>query len=50
MRRKGVGERRQIRIFEAAALKISAETCGNASLERNPIAISAFMTSFSDLP
>jgi hypothetical protein len=50
MHRERVGERRRIRIFEAATLKISAKTCGGAGLERNPIDIPVFITSFSDVP
>jgi hypothetical protein len=50
MRREGVGERCRIWIFEAATRKIPAETCGDADLERNPIAISVFIPSFSDVP
>jgi len=50
MRRERVGEKRRIRIVEAATLKISAETCSGASLERNLREIPVFATSFSDVP
>jgi hypothetical protein len=50
MRRERVGERRRTRIFEAAGLKISAETCRGAGLQRNPIDISVFIPSFLYVP
>jgi hypothetical protein len=50
MRREGVDERRRIEIFEGATPKISAETRGDADLERNPGEIPVFIPSFSDLP
>lgn len=50
MLRERVGEIRRIRIFEATALKISAETRADAKFERNPVAISVFIPSFSDVP
>jgi len=50
MRREGVGERRRIKVFEAATPEISAETRGGADLERNLGDIPVFIRSFSDLP
>ena len=50
MRRERVGEIRRNRDFEAAAQKIAAETRDCVGRKRNPIAISVFMLSFSDVP
>jgi len=50
MHRKRVSEIQRKRDFEAAELKIPAETRDCAGLKRNPIAISVFIPSFSDVP
>jgi hypothetical protein len=50
MRRGGVGANRQTRGLEALGTEISAETRASARSERNPIAISVFIPSFSDVP
>ncbi len=50
MHRKRVGEIDRKRGLEAAELKIAAETRDCAGLKRNPIAISVFIPSFSDVP
>ena len=50
MRRERVGESRRTRDCEAQSEDVSAETCHCADLERNPIAISVFSISFSDVP
>ena len=50
MRREGVGEGGRIWIFEAVTPKISAETRGDADLDRNPGDTPVFISSFSDLP
>ena len=50
MHREGVGEIRRKRDFEASEPTIAAETRDCADQEQNPIAISVFITSFSDVP
>ena len=50
MHRKRVGEIHRKRDFEAAALKIAAETRDCVGPKRNPIAVSVFIPSFSDVP
>ena len=50
MRREGVGERRRTRGWAAIRQRVSAETRCGPRVNQNPIAFSAFMTSFSDLP
>jgi hypothetical protein len=50
MRRERVGESRRIRDCEAKSEDVSAETWHCTDRERNSIAISVFITSFSDLP
>ena len=50
MRRERVGESRRTRDCEAKREDVSAETRDCADLEQNPIAISVFITSFSDVP
>ena len=51
MRREGVGESRRNRDCEAKSEDVSAETLRCAEpINRNPIAISAFSISFSDVP
>ena len=50
MRREGVGERRPTRGWAAIRTHVAAETPRGASANENPIALSAFITSFSDLP
>jgi hypothetical protein len=50
MHRERVGEIRRSRVFEATALKISAETCADAKFKRNSVAIYVFIPGFSDVP
>ena len=50
MHRERVGEIHRKRDFEATELKVAAETRDCAGLKRNPIAISVFIPSFSDVP
>ena len=50
MRRERVGESRQTLGCEAKSDDVSAETRARADRERNPIAISVFIISFSDVP
>ncbi len=50
MRRERVGKSRRTLDCEAKSAGVSAETCDCADRERNPIAISVFITSFSDVP
>ena len=50
MRREGVGERRRTRGWAAIKTRVAAETRCGARGNQNPIAFSAFITSFSDLP
>ena len=50
MHRKRVGEIRRKRDFEAPELKIAAETHNCTDLKQNPVAISVFIPSFSDVP
>jgi hypothetical protein len=50
MRRERVGESRRIGNCEAKSEDVSAETSHCADRERNPIAISVFSISFSDVP
>jgi hypothetical protein len=50
MPRERIGESRQTRDCEAQSEDVSAETCRCADRERNPVAISAFSISFSDVP
>lgn len=50
MRRERAGESCRTRVFEAAISNEFGETCAGAGLERNPIAISVLISSFSTLP
>jgi len=50
MHRERVGEIHRKRDFEATEPKVTAETRDCAGLKRNPIAISVFITGFSDVP
>ena len=50
MRRTSVGAICQNCGFEAAEVKIAAETRDCVGRKRNPIAISVFIPSFSDVP
>ncbi len=50
MHRKRVGKIHRKRDFEAPELKIAAETRDCADLKQNPVAISVFIPSFSDVP
>jgi hypothetical protein len=50
MRRESVGERRRTRGWAAIKTRVAAETRVGARVNRNPIAISAFILSFSDVP
>ncbi len=50
MHRKRVGEIRRKRDFEAPELNIAAETLNCTDLKQNPVAISVFIPSFSDVP
>ena len=50
MHRERVGERRRIRIFEAATLNNYAETSDGIGPDRIPIGISVFTGSCSDVP
>jgi hypothetical protein len=50
MHRERVGEIHRKRDFEATELRVAAETRDCADLKRNPIAISVFIPSFSDVP
>jgi hypothetical protein len=50
MRRERVGKSRRTWDCEAQSEDVSAETCQCANRERNPIAISVFSISFSDVP
>ncbi len=50
MHRKRVGEIGRKRDFEAPELKIAAETHNCTDLKQNPVAISVFIPSFSDVP
>jgi hypothetical protein len=50
MHRDRVGESRRTRDLEAQREDVSAETCHCADRERDPIALSTFSISFSDVP
>ena len=50
MHRQRVGEIHRKRDFEAAELTITSQRRDCADLKRNPIAISVFIPSFSDVP
>jgi hypothetical protein len=50
MHRTRVGEIHRKRGFDATELKIPVETRDCADPKRNPIAISVFIPSFSDVP
>lgn len=50
MHRERVSEIHRKRDFEATELKVAAETRDCAGPKRNPIAISVFIPSFSDVP
>jgi hypothetical protein len=50
MRREGVGESRRNRDCDAKSEDVSAETLLCAERSLNPVLISAFSISFSDVP
>jgi hypothetical protein len=50
MRRERVGESRENMGFAEKTTRVAAETHRGVFVRKNPIAFSAFMTSFSDLP
>ena len=50
MHKSRVGEIHRKRAFEAAEVKMAAETRDCVGPKRNPTAISVFMPSFSDVP
>lgn len=50
MRRKGLGETRRMRVFEAQSVNVPAETRACPDQQPIPNAISVFIISFSDVP